>query len=102
MRMSYRSIARKVAMIVFAGVPSLFLAGLATAAVSDEAAPSVTVRYHDLNLNDPEGVAVLYGRIRRAADEVCHPLDGGDPMRAVAPERVLQPCRRESGEQSAQ
>ena len=81
MPMSYRSIVRTVAMVVFAGVPPLLLTGLATAAVSDDAAPSVTVRYHDLNLNDPEGVAILYGRIRRAADEVCHSLDGRDLMR---------------------
>jgi UrcA family protein len=34
-------------------------------------APSVTVRYYDLNLDTPEDVASLYGRIRAAAIDVC-------------------------------
>jgi UrcA family protein len=29
------------------------------------------VRYYDLNLNNPEGVASLYGRIHAAALDVC-------------------------------
>lgn len=74
MPISHRSIVRTVAMIMFAGVSSLLLTELSAAAVDDDAALSVTVRYHDLNLNSPEGVASLYGRIRRAADEVCHTL----------------------------
>ena len=61
-------------MVIFAGVSPLLLAELSTAAANDEAAPSVTVRYHDLNLNSPEGIASLYGRIRGAADEACHSL----------------------------
>jgi UrcA family protein len=61
-------------MVVFAGVSSLLLTELSIAAVDDDAALSVTVRYHDLNLNSPEGVASLYGRIQRAADQVCHSL----------------------------
>jgi UrcA family protein len=32
---------------------------------------SVKVRYGDLNLSNPEGVARLYARIRRAAGVVC-------------------------------
>ena len=75
MPISHRSIVRTVAMIVFAGVSSLLLTNLAAAAVNDEAAPSVTVRYHDLNLNSPEGIASLYGRIRGAAGQVCRPLE---------------------------
>jgi UrcA family protein len=38
-------------------------------------APSVTVRYHDLNLNSPEGIASLYGRIHAAAVDVCKPVE---------------------------
>ena len=71
---SHRSIVRTLAMILYAGASSLVLAELSAAAVEDDSALSVTVRYHDLNLNSPEGVASLYGRIRRAADEVCHTL----------------------------
>ena len=39
-------------------------------------APSVTVRYYDLNLNSPEGVASLYGRIHAAALDVCQSAEG--------------------------
>ena len=34
---------------------------------------SVAVNYADLNLDSPEGQEALYGRIARAADEVCGP-----------------------------
>ena len=77
MRISHRSVARLLAVIALAGAPLLLRADLAAAAV-DEAAPSVTVRYHDLNLNTPAGAASLYARIRRAANEVCHPLESRD------------------------
>jgi len=81
MPISHRSIVRTVAMIMFAGVSSLLLTGLSAAAVDDDAALSVTVRYHDLNLNSPEGVASLYGRIRGAAQQVCRTLESRDLMR---------------------
>jgi UrcA family protein len=77
MLISHRSIARTVAMIVFAGVSSLLLTELSAASVSDDA-PSVTVRYPDLNLNSPEGIASLYGRIRAAAGQVCRSLESRD------------------------
>jgi UrcA family protein len=75
---SHRSIVRTLAVIALAGAPSLLLADLATAAVVGEAAPSVTVRYHDLNLNSPAGIAGLYARIRGAAGEVCRTLESRD------------------------
>jgi UrcA family protein len=77
MLISHRSIVRAVAMVAFAGVSSLLLTELSIAAADDDA-PSVTVRFHDLNLNSPEGVASLYGRIQRAADQVCHSLKSRD------------------------
>ena len=40
--------------------------------------PQVTVTYRDLAVTTPQGAAMLYGRIRFAADEVCSPLDHGD------------------------
>ena len=48
--------------------------GVAVARVDE--APSVTVRYHDLNLNSPEGVAHLYERIHAAAVLVCKSAAG--------------------------
>ena len=84
MSISHRSIVRTIAMFVFAAVSSLLLTDLAAAAVNDEAGPSVTVRYHDLNLNSPEGIASLYGRIRGAAGQVCRPLENRDLERKAA------------------
>jgi len=48
-----------------------------TARADDAAAPkTATVRYADLDLNNPRGAAVLYQRIRGAAEHVCRDLDG--------------------------
>jgi UrcA family protein len=44
-----------------------------------------TVRFADLDLTRPAGVAVLHQRIRAAAQEVCPPLSGYDlAMRAAS------------------
>jgi UrcA family protein len=37
-----------------------------------------TVAYGDLNLDSEYGAKVLYARLRRAAEDVCLPLDGRD------------------------
>ncbi len=37
--------------------------------------PQRTVKFADLNISNPEGAAVLYARIQRAALEVCHSID---------------------------
>jgi UrcA family protein len=39
---------------------------------------AVTVHYRDLAISTPAGAAVLYKRIRFAADEACSYLDHGD------------------------
>jgi UrcA family protein len=36
-----------------------------------DAAPSVRIAYHDLDIATPQGIATLYVRIRRAAADVC-------------------------------
>jgi UrcA family protein len=56
-------------------MPALFAQSAMAASRVDEA-PSETVRYHDLNLNSPEGVAGLYRRIQGAAADVCQPAEG--------------------------
>lgn len=61
---------------------ALFLISMLSLTASVEAEtrvdepPTVTVRYRDLNLNTPEGVATLYGRIHAAAVIVCRPSEG--------------------------
>jgi UrcA family protein len=48
---------------------------VADAAQADEALPHKVVSFKDLNLSSTEGAAVLYGRIKRAANEVCGQAD---------------------------
>jgi UrcA family protein len=81
MPISHRIRVHTAAVLMLTAVPTLLLTGIATAAASGEAAPSVTVRYHDLNLNNPEGIAALYGRIRGAAGDVCRPLESRELAR---------------------
>jgi UrcA family protein len=52
-----------------------FLATRLFAAEAADPPPTAIVKYGDLNLNAPAGVAALYSRIHRAAAEVCG-LDG--------------------------
>jgi UrcA family protein len=42
-----------------------------TGAVRADEVPQVHVKYADLNINSSAGAAVLYQRIRRAAEQVC-------------------------------
>jgi UrcA family protein len=48
-------------------------AALFVTAASAAEVHSISVRYADLDLDRPAGVARLYGRIRAAADNVCSP-----------------------------
>ena len=78
---SNRFIARNFAVAALTVLPSLVAMEPASAGVSGGDAPSVTVRYGDLDLTSQEGVASLYRRIGKAAAVVCSALDGRDPMR---------------------
>ncbi len=55
----------------------------AVAAARVDEAPSVTVRYHDLNLNSSDGVAELYERIHAAAVVVCKSTEGSQFVNRV-------------------
>lgn len=58
-------------MIALLVIPTLLVSESALAAARVDEVPSRTVRYHDLNLNSPEGVVSLYERIHAAALDVC-------------------------------
>jgi UrcA family protein len=58
-------------------------AGAAQAAVPADTAPSVVVRYGDLDLSTTEGVRALYQRISVAAREVC-PYEDSKQLSLVA------------------
>jgi UrcA family protein len=46
------------------------------AAADSFVAPTVIVRFADLDVSHPQGAAMLYARIRAAAMDVCSPFDG--------------------------
>jgi UrcA family protein len=50
---------------------SMLIGGSAFADISTNPAPSETVKFQELNLNSPAGVAALYARIHSAALRVC-------------------------------
>jgi UrcA family protein len=75
--------------IVMAGIAALCLATAAMAAQADAPAPQArTVRYADLNLNTPAGAAVLYKRIKNAAEQVC----GDGNARQLAEAMAAKAC----------
>lgn len=53
-------------------------------------APSVVVRFADLDLSRSEGVAVLYRRLNGAAKTVCAALDGSDLARHLSFDGCVQ------------
>jgi UrcA family protein len=57
-------------MVTFAPMVMLYNASRA-----DESVATQRVSYKDLNLNNPEDAAVLYGRIKKAANRVCENWD---------------------------
>jgi UrcA family protein len=70
-----------------AAVAAVCLASVAVVAHADEAAndvPARTVHYSDLDINTPAGAAVLYARIRNAAQQVCGDVDSRQLAVAVA------------------
>jgi UrcA family protein len=58
-----------------AAVTFVSVAQMAQAADVAGARPALTVHYSDLNLDTPAGAAVLYQRIRHAAEQVCGKVD---------------------------
>jgi UrcA family protein len=65
--------------LVMLALPVTFLVRPAEALSSMAEYPSVTVRYHDLNLDNPQGVVSLYGRIHAAAAAVCTLSEDSQP-----------------------
>jgi UrcA family protein len=74
--------------------PTLFLALSALAAFAActvaraDSVPdrlSVTVHFEDLDLTNVQGAAMLYGRIKNAARNVCRPLEPGPSLELLRP-----------------
>jgi UrcA family protein len=72
-------------------VAAIALIGTAIPAFAQsEDAPTVSVRYSDLNLASKAGVAALHQRIARAADQVCGSADSRD----LAANAAINACRQ--------
>lgn len=80
-----RTNAVRAAWIMFTFAPMVMLYNAARA---DESVATRVVSFKDLNINSPEGAAVLYGRIKRAANEVCGNWNSNDLSRL----HTLQTC----------
>ncbi len=73
----FKAIARYApALAAFGALTSSSFAANAEGAEGVVEAPSVTVRYADLNLNTPDGVETLHARLRTAARAVCDVREG--------------------------
>jgi UrcA family protein len=58
------------------GALTCSLATVCSAAETDP--PQITVKFADLDVSNPQGAAALYGRIQRAARQVCPHVDARD------------------------
>jgi UrcA family protein len=67
-----------IAMIVCGIVGAAFI-GAASAASTDDGAPSVTVRYNPQSLDTESGARALYSRLVKAAVEVCPQTPNSTP-----------------------
>ncbi len=82
-----KTIARNNRNFTLAAVATVCLAAVAVGAHADEAVngvPARTVHYADLNLSTQAGAAVLYNRIRNAAEQVCGDVGSRELARAAA------------------
>jgi UrcA family protein len=73
--MFHPAVLKTLAPIMLLGAVAAFAPAIASASYGDSANSVVSstkvVRFHDLDLRQPDDVATLYARIRRAAAEVC-------------------------------
>ena len=72
-----------IAWVMLASAPIVMVATGARAGEPAGAVRQKTVSFRDLNLNNPEGAAVLYKRIKSAASEVCGNWDSLSERPAV-------------------
>jgi UrcA family protein len=68
----------RIAWVTLASAGGSMLVDAAQASDASDTTPHKVVSFKDLNLNSPEGVAVLYKRIKSAAYDVCGTPDRYD------------------------
>lgn len=88
---SVRTSVIRMAWIMFASMPIALVGNAAHAGGWVDTPPQKVVSFKDLNLDTPEGAAVLYRRITNAAYEVC-----GNPDRYDLSQLKLQICIKDA------
>jgi UrcA family protein len=81
----------RIAWVTLASAGGSMLVDAAQASNAFDTTPHKVVRFKDLNLNSPEGVAVLYSRIKSAAYDVC-----GSPYRYDLSQFTSQICVKDA------
>jgi UrcA family protein len=81
----------RVAWVTLASAGGSMLVDAAQASDAFDTTPHKVVSFKDLNLNNPEGVAVLYKRIKSAAYDVC-----GGPDRYDLSQFKVEICARDA------
>lgn len=77
-------------LLTLAGVAALASGAFSAANADTSSAPrSETVRFADLDINHAQGAAVLYRRLKHAAEYVCRDMD---PGRELGRARVYADC----------
>jgi len=78
METAIKTRSQSMAFILAASLVALGCAAIDSRAQAADAQQPLTktVAYGDLNLDSEQGAKVLYARLRRAAEDVCLPLDG--------------------------
>jgi UrcA family protein len=81
----------RIAWVALASAGGSMLVDAAQASDAFDTTPHKVVSFKDLNLNSPEGVAVLYKRIKSAASDVC-----ANPYRYDLSQLKLQICIKDA------
>lgn len=86
-----RRVRRAIGMVLACCGAMLSGIGYATA---PEAPPQAAIRFSDLNLNHPGDVAILYGRVRAAANSVCSAATPNSVLRVLVMSCVVDATER--------
>ena len=77
--------------LISAIAAAALLVPAAAQAAGSDAAPSASIRYDDLNLASPSGVATFNGRVKAAANRTC----GVVPVAPFEEARAIEACREQ-------
>ncbi|MGO8827983.1 MAG: UrcA family protein [Steroidobacteraceae bacterium] len=69
------------------GTASMCTLSTAPAGAAEQAVPTRTVRFDDLDITKPAGAKILYDRIKAAAAEVCQPSMSREPLTMAVVQR---------------